>query len=724
MNLKARQILQKTDVDKLPGLPHIVLQLLHICHQDKPSFSDLTTTLRQDVGLYARVCSACHQNQCFKNDSNAPSPTCSGRYSVPLSEPTLKQLGINAIRSIVITTAVQQFFSRSSIEHTAFLKQHWQHSLYCAHVARAIAQQCNYSNPEEAYSTGLMHSIGQLVLETTYPDKYTATFARLTEDKIFHTMEQDEFSTTHLQIGAELLKKHGASNFIYDAVLYAHEKTEHILDAHPLVKIINLATSLIGSYFKKEDQSIFDSAEQLLYLGKPLLLEILENSQEQVKEIASLLEITASVDDMDDEAAKQQIASDEFKQMQLAEQIKNIALLDSIHQHLSRSGSNKQNSSTLLHTLSQHVNILFGVKRCLLFLYDATDDHVKAVAANGQPAQLADLSISLTAGRSLVTDALLNKQVEHSFDKAPPGSYNTTLSIIDRQLVELTGQTGIICLPIIMNSTTIGTLILGTDKIQHEALWQQLPLLTRFANEIAHSISADKLNNNATEQPYDKTSQLEHRIREALHEVNNPLSIMNNYLGILSYKLKDDKPAQENIQTIKAEIDRISHILNNLSDNEAATGKTSTVDINAIITDLSNIFRISLFASKNIDISLDLDERISSLQSNANALKQIYTNLIKNAVEALSAKGKVMVYTQDYVNVDGKQHIELVVADNGPGINTDILPQLFSPLKTTKGEEHAGLGLNIVKNLVAEIHGSISCRSSDKGTSFHILLPK
>ena len=209
-----------------------------------------------------------------------------------------------------------------------------------------------------------------------------------------------------------------------------------------------------------------------------------------------------------------------------------------------------------------------------------------------------------------------------------------------------------------------------------------------------------------------------------MHEVRNPLSIMNNYLGILSYKLENDKPAQEDVQTIKSEIERISQILNQLTEPEKTTDATSPIDSNAIITDLTNVFQTSLFARKNIQVSLDLDERINHLQSNANALKQIYTNLINNAVEALPANGQLMVYTQDYVNVDGKEHIELSVADDGPGISIDILPKLFSPVDSTKGADHAGLGLTIVKNLVSELHGSISCRSSDKGTSFHILLPK
>ena len=703
MNLKAKQILQKADVDKLPSLPHVLLQLLDICHDESISYSNLATILRQDPGLYARVFSVCHRNQC----SDTPSQSNTARSI----EYSLEQLGINTIKSIAVTATVQQFFSRTSLERTDFLKQHWYHSLYCANVAESIAKQCDYNNIDEAYTTGLLHDVGQLVLETAYPEKYTATFAQLSEDEYFHTLEKDEFECTHQQVGAELLKQHGENSFVYDAVLYHHESVDSIRDAHPLVKIINLANMLTSNYFKEEDQQVFDAAEELLDLGKPLLLEILEKSQERIKSVANTLEIDLLVDGIDGETAKQQNAGDEFKLVQLAEQVRNIALLDGIHQHMSRS----EGEEALLHIISQHVGILFGVDQCILFLYDASSDRVTAIPGHNQPAQLSDISIPLMSGRSLVTDALLDKKANHSFDNNPDG-----LSIVDRQLIGITQQPGIICLPMMMNNAAVGTLILGADETQYENLWKQLPLLTRFVNEIAHTISASA----PPTDNDDKTSQLEHRIREVIHEVRNPLSIMNNYLGILSYKLESDKPAQEDVQTIKSEIERISKILNRLTEPENTTDETSPVDLNAIIADLTHVFQTSLFASKNIQISLDLDERITTLHSNANALKQIYTNLIKNAVEALPANGQLMVYTQDYVNVDGKEHIELSVADDGPGISTDILPRLFSPVDSTKGADHAGLGLTIVKNLVSELHGSISCRSSDKGTSFHILLPK
>ena len=720
MNKKAKQILQKVDVDKLPSLPHVLLHLLDICHDESLSFTELAKILRQDPVLYARVDSVCHRNRCDAGKE----------HSVQKSEPvltieqTLEKLGINTIKSIAVTATVQQFFSRTSHERTDFLKQHWQHSLYCAIVAESLARLCHYSNPDEAYTTGLLHDVGQLVLETRYPEKYTLTLAQLSEDDYFHTLEKDEFDTTHQQVGAELLKKHGANSFVYDAVLYHHENFDHILDAHPLVKIINLANMLTSSYFKQEDQQVFDAAAQLLDLKKPLILEMLEKSQERLNNISKTLEIDLAIDGMNGESAKQHNASDEFKQVQLAEQVRNIALLDGIHQHLSRLDNQDESQSALLNVISQHTGILFGVSQCILFLYDPVKDRVNALAADNQPVQLTDISIPLTAGRSLVTDALLNKQPCHSFDSDDYDNGKNQLSIIDRQLIGITAQSGIICLPMMMNNTAIGTLILGVDKPRFESLWKQLALLMRFVNEVAHTISVNQVTDNVSAGADEQADQLKQTIREVLHEVRNPLSIMNNYLGILSYKLESDKPAQEDVQTIKSEIERIGKILNRLTETETPTDETSSVDINAIIADLTHVFQSSLFADKNIQISLDLDERINTLQTNANALKQIYTNLIKNAVEALPANGQLMVYTQDYVNVDGKEHIELSVSDDGPGIDINILPRLFSPVDSTKGDDHAGLGLTIVKNLVNELHGSISCRSSDKGTSFHILLPK
>ena len=142
-----------------------------------------------------------------------------------------------------------------------------------------------------------------------------------------------------------------------------------------------------------------------------------------------------------------------------------------------------------------------------------------------------------------------------------------------------------------------------------------------------------------------------------------------------------------------------------------------------MLTELSQIFQSSILANHDIQLKLDLDSELSPVLCNANALKQVYTNLIKNSVEALSEKSEIMVYTQDQVNVDGQTYVEISVVDNGPGIRPAVLNQLFKQVQTEKGHDHAGIGLSIVKKLVTEMSGSISCRSNTKGTRFQILLP-
>ena len=141
---------------------------------------------------------------------------------------------------------------------------------------------------------------------------------------------------------------------------------------------------------------------------------------------------------------------------------------------------------------------------------------------------------------------------------------------------------------------------------------------------------------------------LKARAREVIHEIRNPLSIINNYLEILGVKLEGDDPAQQDLETIRSEIYRINSILEKLSQSSIVdTREAVPVDVNALVADLSHMFQTSLFAAHDIEISLNLDESMPPMLTNADALKQIYTNLVKNAVEALPAEGLVMVYTQD-----------------------------------------------------------------------------
>jgi signal transduction histidine kinase len=111
------------------------------------------------------------------------------------------------------------------------------------------------------------------------------------------------------------------------------------------------------------------------------------------------------------------------------------------------------------------------------------------------------------------------------------------------------------------------------------------------------------------------------------------------------------------------------------------------------------------------------------VEADADMLKQILLNLLKNAVEALPDGGRIEVANRGHVNRDRRLYLELCVSDNGAGLAPEVLANLFSPVRSSKEGAHHGLGLSIVHDLVTRLHGVIGCRSSKSGTSFEILLP-
>jgi HD-like signal output (HDOD) protein len=127
MQKKAKQILQTTGANKLPTLPHVLLHLLDTCQDENISFEQLANVIRRDPALCVKIIS-----------------TCGGDSSHEMNlEQSLLRLGIHTIKSIAITSAVRQFFSRNNEERLAFLKQHWYHAIYCGCIAEQIAEYTN-----------------------------------------------------------------------------------------------------------------------------------------------------------------------------------------------------------------------------------------------------------------------------------------------------------------------------------------------------------------------------------------------------------------------------------------------------------------------------------------------------------------------------------------------------------------------------------------------------
>lgn len=122
---------------------------------------------------------------------------------------------------------------------------------------------------------------------------------------------------------------------------------------------------------------------------------------------------------------------------------------------------------------------------------------------------------------------------------------------------------------------------------------------------------------------------------------------------------------------------------------------------------------------KNIDLTIESAEDYS-VTMRKESFDMIFINLLTNAVDAISDRGKILVKV-------GRERSSLTldISDTGKGIPKEIIGDIFNPFFTTKGSIHGnGLGLYIVYNEVEKMNGSISVESEEgKGTAFHLRLP-
>jgi signal transduction histidine kinase len=212
-----------------------------------------------------------------------------------------------------------------------------------------------------------------------------------------------------------------------------------------------------------------------------------------------------------------------------------------------------------------------------------------------------------------------------------------------------------------------------------------------------------------------------------VHEVNNPLSIIKNYLSVLDGKLAKREPVVGEMSILNEEIDRVGQLISGLADLQPTEAVRAT-NVAQVIDDVLRLFRATEFVPSGVQIVATIHDGAPEIEGDADILKQILVNLVKNAVEALGASGRIEIanrghVNRGHVNRDRTLYVELVVSDNGPGLSQEVLANLFSAVRSTKSGAHHGLGLSIVHGLVKKIGGMIACRSGPGGTTFEILLP-
>ncbi|MDE1171635.1 MAG: ATP-binding protein [Verrucomicrobium sp.] len=208
------------------------------------------------------------------------------------------------------------------------------------------------------------------------------------------------------------------------------------------------------------------------------------------------------------------------------------------------------------------------------------------------------------------------------------------------------------------------------------------------------------------------------------HELGNPLNSLDIHLQLLERDLKrlgvfkKDQNIAESWQVLRTEMSRLDTILVNfLRAIRPTTPQLQLENVNALLEESIEFLRPEI-RDRELHVETRLDAAAPPLWVDRDQLKQAFYNLIKNALQAMPAGGKLLLSTE---RTD--THLVITFADNGAGIPPEKIGRIFEPYFTTK-PSGSGLGLLIVRRIVREHGGDLELESHPgAGTTVRLLLP-
>ncbi len=210
------------------------------------------------------------------------------------------------------------------------------------------------------------------------------------------------------------------------------------------------------------------------------------------------------------------------------------------------------------------------------------------------------------------------------------------------------------------------------------------------------------------------------------HEINNPLESVTNLLYLMK-TAGEMADVQRYRQLAEQELARVTEITTQTLKFYREPMEHAPTDIPELIDSVLAL-HYSKLVSRSVQVHRELED-IPSMAAGTGELRQVFANLIGNALDAMPAGGRLRIRARrarEPVN-EQRMGIRISVADNGTGIPAEIRDTVFEPFVSTKGDRGTGLGLWVTLEIVQKHAGTIRVRSSvdprRSGTVFSVFLP-
>ncbi|MCP4835891.1 MAG: PAS domain S-box protein, partial [Phycisphaera sp.] len=206
------------------------------------------------------------------------------------------------------------------------------------------------------------------------------------------------------------------------------------------------------------------------------------------------------------------------------------------------------------------------------------------------------------------------------------------------------------------------------------------------------------------------------------HDLNNVLTAISGHVSLVELD-ELSKRAHASVDVIKEAVARGGALTQNmLQIGRPSRGRRSEVDVKALVEDTS---RLALpILGDGIELVTNSPKKPPSVFVDGNQLQQAILNLLINARDAMGQEGKVTVSLAERVDEDDDPLVVIEVADDGPGMSSDVVEQATKAFFTTKGSKGTGLGLAMIDRLVRDEKGRMEIESEPgEGTLVRLVLP-
>lgn len=682
----------------LPQLPQVILQLIRAFGREKTDVDEVTQIISRDAALTAKLLAI------------IASPHVNLAKQVTTIKSAVVYLGLDTVRNIAISSSAMQFFKYSKVADNFNINRFWYHSYKCAILAQRIALEENQVNPDQYFLAGLLHDIGTLVLMATFPKEYKEIEARVNQGQNEFDAQADILNIDGPKVSAWLFNQWHLNPMISDAVGFLSQSPARIQKELAHIKILFMANLMA----EPESTNVTQDVLFLTDMPAAVLNDIAVQAENEVHQIAKTLNLV--------------LGAPEQGYNLLTDDLKDVSLFFGTLDNLLRARDIK----TVLETIQRGLEIIFQIPRIFFFLKDKEKNLLTGTCAKEDRHYNLVTSIALALHNN---GSLIVKSVKTGKITASMGQENLAAS--DAQIIRVLETPALYAIPILGHKGCSGAMVIGVDSNLSQTLDKNKTLLKLFSRQTG--ICLENLNfhwayaRDISDKKMEAYATLTDKI---VHEINNPVTIIKNYLETLKLKLPEKHPAQEEITVVKEEISRISSLLEGLTSfsKPKVGGTLETIDLNQMCRRVLAVLQKSILLPRQIRIQTDLDDAMPKATLDSNGLKQVIINLVKNAAEALEKGDEIQFKTRlvpgsAKVLIDEKRKLpglaQITIQDNGPGIPSHIRERLFEPYNSSKiGASNSGLGLCIVHAIIRKMQGRITCDSSQgKGTCFTILIP-